>query len=208
MSVVITREDLQTYAEVDYIIHHMNQRYIDKLPEKIIQFFGEYKDPTHNVSVDPYVPLQKQGLKRYTLEIIALLHLKYWCEDEVRKQELYDIMLRNQEKLEEQIKEKFCVEKLFDNASATVVKDEEDLNNKEDFTKPRMVQRYNQYSQNNDIDDYTDHVENTNQEEISSTKNEENNSVASNLIEKTSFLCKLKQKILSIFKKDVKTVSK
>lgn len=157
MGIVISREDIQAYAEVDYIINHMNQKYREKVPPKMLKFFSELKDPTHVVKINPYVPLQNQGLKKYTLEIIALLHLKYWCEDEERKQELYNIMLRNQEKLEEQMKDRYSVEKLFDNESANV--NEENLE-KEDFTKPRVVQRYSQYAETNtDIQDYTDYVE-------------------------------------------------
>ena len=153
MGVVITIDDIRAYAEVDYIINHMNEKYIEKVPKKILNFFSELKDPNYEVKVNPYIPLQKQGLKRYTLEIIALLHLKYWCEDEERKKELYGIMLRNQEKLEEQMRDKYSVEKLFDNASAKVVKAEDDLQ-KEDFSKPRVVQRYSQYTEQNiDIQD-------------------------------------------------------
>ena len=161
MSVVITLDDIRAYAEVDYIISHMNEKYREKVPEKMLNFFHDYKDPNHEVKVDPYVPLQKQGLKRYTLEILALFHLKYWCEDEERKKELYGLMLENQERLENQMREKYSVEKLFDNAHATVVSSEGDLNEeKEDFTKPRVVQRYSQYTEENtDIQDYTDHVE-------------------------------------------------
>ena len=161
MGVVITRDDIRAYAEVNYIINHMNEKYREKVPEKLKTYFNEYKDPTMEININPYVPLQNQGLQRYTLEIIALLHLKYWCENEERKQELYDIMLRNQEKLEEQMRDRYSVEKLFDNASATVVTDESDLEEKEDFTKTRVVQRYSQFAENNDIQDYTDHVENT-----------------------------------------------
>lgn len=200
MSVVITLEDIKAYAEVDYIIHHMNQRYIDKVPPKMIEFFGSYKDPNHEIHINPYVPLQNQGLKRYTLEIIALLHLKYWCEDEKRKQELYDIMLSNQHKLEAQIKEKYSVEKLFDNASATVVTNEEDLQ-KEDFSKPRAVQRYERYTENNpDIQDYTDVVDEESSNNIASDVNSTNlptNGSSENL----GFFAKIKSKFLSIFKK-------
>ena len=71
MSVVITREDLIAYAEVDYIIHHMNEKYIEKIPEKLRAFFSHIKDPMHKVYINPYQPLQSQGLKQYTLEIIA-----------------------------------------------------------------------------------------------------------------------------------------
>ena len=195
MGVVITIDDIRAYAEVDYIINHMNEKYIEKVPKKILNFFSELKDPNYEVKVNPYIPLQKQGLKRYTLEIIALLHLKYWCEDEERKKELYGIMLRNQEKLEEQMRDKYSVEKLFDNASAKVVKAEDDLQ-KEDFSKPRVVQRYSQYTeQNSDIQDYTDHVE--------ETIAVQNLPSDSSEIAK-SFMEKLKEKIFSIFNKNEK----
>ena len=193
MSVVITLEDIRAYAEVDYIINHMNEKYREKVPEKMLNFFHNYKDPNYEVKVDPYVPLQKQGLKRYTLEILALFHLKYWCEDEERKKELYGLMLRNQERLEEQMREKYSVEKLFDNAHATVVNSEEDLE-KEDFTKPRVVQRYSQYTQNNDIQDFTDHV-------TEEPQTEKTDNLPASTEETKSFFQKIKSKLFSIFGK-------
>ena len=158
MSVVITRSDLRAYSEVDYIIKHMDEKYANKVPDKLRGFFDAMKDPTYVVYIDPYKPLQKQGLEKYALEIVALLHLKYWCENEERRQELYDLMVRNQEKLEEQMREKFAVDKLFDNNKATVVTGEEDLEEKEDFSKPKQVQYYSQLAQENpeEIQDYTD----------------------------------------------------
>ena len=68
MGVVITREDIRAYAEVNYIINHMNEKYREKVPEKLKTFFNEYKDPTCEIKINPYVPLQNQGLQRYTLE--------------------------------------------------------------------------------------------------------------------------------------------
>lgn len=196
MGVVITLDDIQAYAEVDYIIHHMNQKYIDKVPQKMLSFFSEYKDPNHIIKINPYVPLQNQGLKRYTLEIIALLHLKYWCEDEKRKQELYNIMLSNQHKLEEQMKQKYSVEKLFDNASATVVNSEDDLE-QEDFSKPRAVQRYERYTTDNpDIQDYTDVVD-SNDNNLSSSNNLPMNETTAPM----GFFQKIKEKFQSIFKR-------
>lgn len=194
MSVVITLDDIRAYAEVDYIISHMNEKYREKVPEKMLNFFHDYKDPNHEVKVDPYVPLQKQGLKRYTLEILALFHLKYWCEDEERKKELYGLMLENQERLESQMREKYSVEKLFDNAHATVVSSEEDLNEeKEDFTKPRVVQRYSQYTaENTDIQDYTDHVE---EQQVAA----ESDNLPKAVEEVKGFFQKIKSKIIAFF---------
>lgn len=150
MSVVITLEDIRAYAEVDYIINHMNIKYKEKVPEKMLTFFSSYKDPNMEINIDPYVPLQNQGLSRYSLEIIALLHLKYWCENEERKQELYDIMLHNQEKLDAQMKERFSVDNLFANEN-------ENEEPKQDFSRPKVIQKFEQYTETNeDIQDYTD----------------------------------------------------
>ncbi len=186
MSVVITLEDIRAYAEVDYIINHMNIKYKEKVPEKMLTFFSTYKDPNHEINIDPYVPLQNQGLSRYCLEIIALLHLKYWCENEERKQELYDIMLRNQEKLDAQMKEKFSVDNLF-----STEKEEEP---KEDFSRPRVIQKFEQYTeQNEDIKDYTDL-----QEEQPA---KENLPVDNNVAETVGFFQTIKNFFASIFGK-------
>ena len=40
MSVVITIDDIRAYAEVDYIIKHMNSKYREKVPQKMLNFFG------------------------------------------------------------------------------------------------------------------------------------------------------------------------
>ncbi len=198
MSVVITLDDIQAYAEVDYIIHHMNQRYIEKVPPKMVEFFSSYKDPNHQIHINPYVPLQNQGLKKYTLEIIALLHLKYWCEDEKRKQELYNIMLSNQHKLEAQMRDKYSVEKLFDNASATVVTNENDLN-ENDFSKPRAVQRYGKYTENNpDIQDFTDVVD---ENEVPNTSGISSNLPVNESAEKVGFFKKIRNKLHNMFSK-------
>ena len=87
MGVIITREDIIAYAEVDYIINHMNEKYSEMVPASIRNFFATIKEPGYDVFVDPRKPLANQGLRQYTLEIIALLHLKYWCQDEERKKE-------------------------------------------------------------------------------------------------------------------------
>ncbi len=191
MSAVITLDDIKAYAEIDYIINHMNEKYIKKIPEKLKSFFSEFKDPTYEVKIDPYVPLENQGLKKYTLEIIALLHLRYWCEDEKRKQELYELMIENKERLEGQIKEKYDIDNIFDKQFALTEEpsEEDDV----DYSKPRVIQKYDQYTkENEDIKDYTDYEENTDNKSLMENK-EENKTI--------SIFEKIKEKILSLFKK-------
>ena len=181
MSVTITLEDIRAYAEVNYIINHMNVKYKEMIPEKILTFFSEFSDPNHNINLNPYIPLQNQGLQRYTLEIIALLHLKYWCENEERKKELYDIMLENQAKLDSQMSSRFNVENLFEIPEEV----------KQDFSAPKVVQKFEIYKENNDIEDFTDSVE----------VHEENSLVENTIEEKKGFFAMIKDKVLSLFHK-------
>lgn len=179
MSVVITREDLIAYAEVDYIIHHMNEKYIAKLPENLLNFFSTIKDPEHEIVLNPYKPLQNQGLRKYTLEIIALLHVKYWCEDKQRKEELLEKMRKNQEMFEAKLQEQFSAENLFQ--KPTQVKLEED----------KMVTAFSKYTQNNpDIQDYTDLQEEPMTEELTES-----------VPEKKSWFQKIKAMFLKILGK-------
>lgn len=194
MSVIITREDIIAYAEVDYIINHMDEKYIQKVPEVLRNFFAEVKDPEHEINIDPYKPLQSQGLRKYTLEIIALLHLKYWCENEERKKELYELMLQNQNKLEEQLREKLSIDNLFDNNQATIVTEKEDLRD-QDYSRPKVIQKYDQYTKTNpDIHDYSDVVEEEKTEEKLPEK--VNEKVLSN-----NFFASFFDKIRKMFKK-------
>ncbi len=186
MSVTITLEDIQAYTEVDYIINHMNSKYREKVPEKMLNFFSKYKDPNYTVNINPYIPLQKQGLKRYTLEIIALLHLKYWCENEERKKELYNIMLQNQEKLDNRIRQQYDLDNIFES------EDSGETEEKEDFSRPRVIQKYNQYTeQNSDIKDYTDLQESVDENQNDTLISKENKNIFQ----------KIKEKLFSIFHK-------
>ena len=96
MESVITNDDRTAMAEVDYIIHHMNERYLNKVPQNVQDFIAILKKKNAKIYVDPHQPLEKQGLKEFTLYFLMILNLKYWCNDERRKEIL--LMLENNQK--------------------------------------------------------------------------------------------------------------
>lgn len=216
MGIVITRDDIIAYAEVDYIIHHMNEKYINKVPEKLLNFFGTIKDPEYIVSVDPRVPLQNQNLKKYTLELLALLHLKYWCEDEERRRMLYEKMLDNQRKLDSQMREKYNIDNMFEMNSAKVVTSDENLNShksayeeestedKVDYSIPKGVTKYDVIAEENpDVKDFTDVDENKLKSYFDADTNEINEleSKEKAIMAKAGFLVNIINKIKNIFSK-------
>ena len=45
MGVVITLDDIRAYTEVNYIINHLNERYKERVPQKMLKFFNESNSP-------------------------------------------------------------------------------------------------------------------------------------------------------------------
>ena len=207
MGVIITRDDIIAYAEVDYIINHMNEKYTAMVPENIRTFFATIREPNYNVKVDPRMPLANQGLKQYTLEIIALLHLKYWCQDEERKNELYDKMRANQLKIEGKLNEQYGIESLFSAEKVVSIKSEED------FSQPKVITRYNQVpektSEENDAGEKVEIEKNETEKVEESKENVDTNNVASesnseltSVKSKENIFTKIKNLIRKLFKKD------
>ena len=167
MSVVITKEDLIAYAQVDYVIKHMNERYIAKLPQNLLDFFETMKDPEYKIVINPHKPLQEQGLEEYALAIIALLHIKYWCQNQERKEELLQKMKANQEKFEAHLQEKFRVDDLFNKINIT--------SNCEAPKEDPMIDVYSQYThQNSCPPDDTQQKQEPTTEELAETATKKN----------------------------------
>ena len=105
-------EDRKAYAEVDFIIHNMNEKYINMLPKKMITFFQEVKDPNYEVNIDLKKPLYEQSLKDYTFDLLNILNLNYWCEDEERKKEIISMLSdsKAEPKFEKQMKSNLFTE--------------------------------------------------------------------------------------------------
>lgn len=187
MNTIITIEDIRAYSEVDYIVHHMNKKYVDMVPKKLLQFFSDMKDPNYAVKVNPYIPLQEQNLSEYSLELLALMHLKYWCKDENRKNELYNLMLSNESTLIEKMYERKNVETIFDSFEEVEV----EKRNSQDFSKPKELEMYGNIEE---------------AEEVSSDENVEDtgeiNIAPKDSTNEKSIFTRIKEKILNFFNKN------
>ena len=91
----ISSSDKKAYAEIDYILHNMDPIYLHKVPTKLVDFFEEVMDSEYEVNIDNSIPLYENNLEEYTFEMLNVLNLNYWCEDEERKEELLNIMKKS-----------------------------------------------------------------------------------------------------------------
>lgn len=130
MESIITNDDRTAMAEVDYIIHHMNERYLNKIPQNVQDFIAILKKKNAKIYVDPHQPLEKQGLKEFTLYFLMILNLKYWCDD-ARRKDILLMLENNQKKYDDK------VNNIFDNAES--MQGDSNDSSSRPLNKPRQV---------------------------------------------------------------------
>lgn len=101
------------YAEVDNFIECLNLYHKNKVPDDIRKYFKKEKSKNYDKMIDVNQPIKNQNLKDETLAIIAMLNLKYWCDDEEEKNRLINIYLENERKIHDELKEKYDIERVF-----------------------------------------------------------------------------------------------
>lgn len=107
----ISKERKEAYVEVLEILKHMNKKYVDKLPQKLIEFFKDNSSTEYKFILD--IPIEEKKLKKETINLLAMLNLNYWCEDEEHKKYLLAKYHQNEIKIQEELLEKYKYDNLF-----------------------------------------------------------------------------------------------
>lgn len=115
MSVVIKPDQAYAYAEILEILDYMEEEYVSKVPNKLINVIKENASDTYERHLDANVPLEEQEISEKTTALLAMLMLNYWCESPEQKQELADIFNENERKYQEELKEKYNPDNIFNN---------------------------------------------------------------------------------------------
>ena len=96
---MIINENAKAYAEIDFIMKNMiPKEYVNKIPDKLREFFYKNKDANYRVKIDVKKSLLNQNLLESTKTILGMLKLYYWCSDKKEKSELTEIMKNNNKK--------------------------------------------------------------------------------------------------------------
>lgn len=117
----------KAFAEVDEILVLMENKYIEKIPQKMREMFKNERSLDYKPEIKVDIPLAEQNLQRKTFAILAMLNLNYWCEDENEKQKLLQVYAKNDKKKEEELRKKYNPDNIF--------KDKKTQGQKEENTK-------------------------------------------------------------------------
>ena len=97
----ISKITRRAYSEVDEFLRLIPEENVNKIPQKVRKLFNEEKDTEYVKNIDPNEDISKQNLMEETLAIIAMLNLKYWCEDEKEKERLIEVYKNNEKKYQD-----------------------------------------------------------------------------------------------------------
>lgn len=107
-------DNMIAYAEIDEILNLLEEKYREKVPEKVRTFFKEEKMFDYKPTIDVNTPLIQQNLKRETIVLLAILNINYWCENEEEKQFFLNELAKNEDE-KKKLEEKYNPDNLFKN---------------------------------------------------------------------------------------------
>lgn len=109
----------QALREVHVILNNTNLNDVSKIPVSFVEFIEENEDTEYQPTINFNLPLENQNLKPETISILSLLYLKYWCENEEQKDDFQELLKKNEETYQEELKKQYNPEDLFKNKENT-----------------------------------------------------------------------------------------
>ena len=103
----------QIYSEVYNVILVMGQEYINKLPHSLWNMLETQRDMDYNPRYTVEDVIAGNKISDDALAVISLIHYNYWCETEEEKHQLEDIIHRNEDKYEKELREKYDPNNIF-----------------------------------------------------------------------------------------------
>lgn len=137
----ITKSTRIAYAEIDSFIELLPKEEKEKIPSKLKQYFKAEKDKETTKKLSMDIPIEKQNLQEETWNLIAMIYLKYLCEDEKEKKELEQIYDENEKKYREEMKEKYNPEKILENRGKKNIVQQEEKNLPIKVQKESIIQK-------------------------------------------------------------------
>lgn len=117
----------EAYSEVYEIISYMPKEYSEKIPEKLKSFFEKHRSKEYQVKIDKNNLLDKSKLKSKTIDIIAMLNIKYWCSNEKIKKELLQKYNENEIIYQKELEERYNIDNIFESRKSIVETDTKEL---------------------------------------------------------------------------------
>lgn len=105
----------KAYTEVVSILETLSEEEYSKIPKEKIEFYKEHRDVNYQYQYDAAQLPTEQNISREANAIIVSLFRDYFAT-ESQKETLQQILLLNERKHQEELREKYSVDDIFKNS--------------------------------------------------------------------------------------------
>ena len=117
-------QEKESIAEVLEILSHMEQKYVDKIPTKFLNFLQDNKDVNYKKHIDVNIDINSQISKNKTRALLGILYYNFWCNEEEKRN--FEKKLKEIEaKKQMELSKNYNYEDLFKKDTKEEIKDEE-----------------------------------------------------------------------------------
>ena len=110
-------------VEVLDILNHMNIKDVSKVSKKFITFLNENASKEYISNLDYSKRLNDMDLKEETRGLLAIMYEKYWCPEDEKK-DLQKKFYENEQKLQEELREKYNLDNIFNKKQENIIETE------------------------------------------------------------------------------------
>ena len=100
-------------AEVLHYLKGIRQEDIDKIPQKLIEYFKQNSLESYVCKFDYKKPLKELELQEETKGLIAMICFNYWCQTAEQKEKFILELTNNEERYQKELREKYNPDNIF-----------------------------------------------------------------------------------------------
>lgn len=91
------------FSEVYGVLVALGNQFTSRIPYNLIKAIMNSRDKNYECKYDINKPLNEQKISKEALNIIAKLHLDYWCNSPKEREDLYAMLQENEKKVNDQL---------------------------------------------------------------------------------------------------------
>ncbi len=114
--------NIQTFSQIYCLLEFFPKSYIEKLPKQLLSLIEQNSNSKYFIDVDITKPLEEQNISEETKDTLVVFKYNYWA-DETEKKNIIEKLVRNENKYQEELREKYNPDNIFKKKEETIIKD-------------------------------------------------------------------------------------
>ena len=123
---MVSTEYSEAISEVLDILQNSDDSIVKRIPRKLIEFWEKNKSSTYIPNLNHNKTINEMDLKDKTKDIITMIYIEYLCDTDEKKN-IKKVLIKNEEKYQEKLRNKYNPDNLFKKIDTTEKKSTKDF---------------------------------------------------------------------------------